>query len=440
MRLTATEYRNNQKERKQWECELIQKDTEWHVVNIYPDVEYQTFHGFGGAITEAAGYAFSKLSPENRDRILSLYFTREGNNYSIVRSHIDSCDFSLSNYSAISETDGIGMETFSMERNEQYIIPLLRAAQEKRGEPLKILLSPWSPPAFMKTNGERNHGGKLKPEFRSFYAEYLCRYIKEYRKLGFHVTHITVQNEPEAVQTWDSCIFTAEEERDFVRDYLYPAMVRNELTDVKINIWDHNKERMYERAKVTIDKDTNRMISGIAFHWYTGDHFEAVAVTREAFPDKELIFTEGCVEYSRFDTNQLRNAQMYAHDIIGNLNAGMNAFLDWNIMLDENGGPNHANNFCDAPIMVDTTNDTFEVKLSFDYIGHFSRYIEKGAKRIATTRYTDKLEVTAFKNPDKSIVVVMLNRNEFDIPVNIRINGKLAEITVAANSIVTGLI
>jgi len=440
MKLISTEYMNNQKEIKQWECELALKDTEWNVVNIYPDVEYQTILGFGGAITESSGYVFSKLSPENRDKILSLCFTKEGNNYSIVRSHIDSCDFSLNNYSSISETEETGMETFSMERSGQYVLPLLRAAQEKRGESLEILLSPWSPPAFMKTNGERNHGGKLKPEFRAFYAEYLCRYINEYRKLGFHVTRITVQNEPEAVQIWDSCIFTAQEERDFVRDYLYPALVKNGLSDVKINIWDHNKERMYERAKTTIDKDTDRMISGIAFHWYTGDHFEAVSMTREAFPDKELIFTEGCVEYSRYDANQLLNAQKYAHDIIGNLNAGMNAFIDWNILLDTNGGPNHANNFCDAPIMADTENDTFEVKLSFDYIGHFSRYIKKGAKRIATTRYTDKLEVTAFKNPDETIVIVMLNRNEFDIPVNIRINGKLAEIAVAANSIVTGLI
>jgi glucosylceramidase len=182
------------------------------------------------------------------------------------------------------------------------------------------------------------------------------------------------------------------------------------------------------------------MIDGIGFHWYSGDHFEAISITHEAFPDKELIFTEGCVEYSRFTPNQLQNAQMYARDIIGNINGGMTAFLDWNILLDEKGGPNHVKNYCDAPIMIDTINDAVEVHLSFDYIGHFSRYIKKGAKRIGFSKYTDKLEVTVLKNPDGSIVMIALNRNDKDIPVNIRINGNLGSFEVAKNSIATVLL
>ncbi len=301
------------------------------------------------------------------------------------------------------------------------------------------MLTPWSPPAFMKTNGDRNHGGQLKSEFMGFWAEYICRYIKEYEAKGFLVNRMTIQNEPEAVQTWDSCIFSGEEEKLFLRDHLYPALVKNNLTHVKINIWDHNKERLYERAGATIDAVTDKMIDGIAFHWYTGDHFEAIGLARDAFPGKELIFTEGCVEYSRFDASQLYNAQMYAHDIIGNLNAGMTGFIDWNIMLDEKGGPNHVNNFCDAPIMVDTKNDSFEKKLSFDYIGHFSKYIEKAAKRIAFTKYTDKLELTAFKNPDSSLVLVALNRTEGELPVSIRLEGKNVEFTVPGSTIATAL-
>jgi len=440
MKIITTTYENNQKNTITKETELCDGEGGMQCVNIYPEYEYQTFHGFGGAITEASGYAYSKLGKENQEKVVGFYFGEEGNRYNMTRGHIDSCDFSLGNYSAMTDEEDIEMKSFTLKRDDKYIMPLMKAAQEKHGEALDLLLSPWSPPAFMKTNGEKNHGGKLKPKFREFWAQYICRYIKEYEKRGFKVNRLTIQNEPAAVQSWDSCIYTAEEEKEFIKGFLYPALVKNGLSDVKINIWDHNKERMVQRAKATIDKETDKMIDGIAFHWYSGDHFESISLVHEAYPKKELLFTEGCVEYSRFGTNQLHNAQMYAHDIIGNLNAGMTGFFDWNIFLDEKGGPNHVNNFCDAPIMIDTQKDTFEVKLSFDYIGHFSKYIKKGAKRIAYSKYTDKLEITAFKNPDSSIIIVMLNRNDQDLPVTVDISDKVFETVVCKNSIVTVVI
>jgi glucosylceramidase len=442
MKLITTCYENNHKETviKEYEAILEERGIENNVINLYPDIEYQSFHGFGGAITEAAGYAFSKLTKDNQEKVLDCYFGEMGNCYRMVRSHIDSCDFSLDVYSAMTDAEDIEMKSFNLNRDEQYILPLIKAAQEKSGEPLDLMLSPWSPPAFMKTNGKRVHGGQLKQEFREFWAEYICRYIKEYEKRGLIVNRLTIQNEPKAVQRWDSCIYTAEEEKEFLRDYLYPSLVKNGLSHVKINIWDHNKERLYERAKAIIDQDTDKMVDGVAFHWYSGDHFETIRITHEAFPEKELIFTEGCVEYSRFDTNQLHNAQMYAHDIIGNLNAGMTGFMDWNIILDEKGGPNHVGNLCDSPIMVDTQSGDYEVKLSFDYIGHFSKYIRKGAKRIAFSQYTSNLEMTAFKNLDDSMALVFLNRTDKDLPIVIRINGKLFQFEVSKNAIATAVL
>ncbi|MGB8452499.1 MAG: glycoside hydrolase family 30 beta sandwich domain-containing protein [Anaerocolumna sp.] len=441
MKLITTSYINNKKETTGKEYEFgVDQGAAMNVVNLYPDIEYQTFHGFGGAVTEAAGYAFSKLGKENQEKVVDKYFGLEGNRYRLIRTHIDSCDFSIDNYEAMSDPEDLAMDSFTLERDEKYILPLLRAGRAKRGEPFDLMLTPWSPPEFMKTNGDRNHGGKLKTEFMDFWAEYICRYIKEYGKKGFPVTRITIQNEPEAVQTWDSCIFSGEEEKVFLRDHLYPALIKNNLSHIKVNIWDHNKERLFERAKAAIDADTDKMVDGIAFHWYTGDHFEAIGLTRDAYPGKELIFTEGCVEYSRFDAGQLNNAQMYAHDIIGNMNAGMTGYIDWNILLDEKGGPNHVGNFCDAPIMINTQNDSFEQKLSFDYIGHFSKYIEKDAKRIAFTKYTDKLEITALKNPDGFIVLVALNRTEQDLPVSVRLEGKTVEFPVPQNTIITGLL
>ena len=178
-----------------------------------------------------------------------------------------------------------------------------------------------------------------------------------------------MQNEPNATQTWDSCLFTGSEEQEYVCNYLRAALDQEGHNDVKINVWDHNKERVLDRALESLStEEAEKKIDGIAFHWYTGDHFEALAEVRNRFPEKELIFTEGCVEYSRFASdNQVAHAEMYAHDILGNFNAGMNAYLDWNIYLDELGGPNHVKNYCDAPVMCDTKNDTIDVLLYWTF-------------------------------------------------------------------------
>lgn len=414
---------------------------EANVANLYPEVHYQEFEGFGGAITEASGYTFLKMGHESRKEIIDAYFGTEGICYSAVRVPVDSCDFSLINYSAVNDESDVNLNSFNLERDKQYILPMLFKAQEAAGKRLKIMLSPWSPPAFMKTNGAKNGGGSLKPEYREMWARYLCRYVKEYRSMGLNVTMLTVQNEPKASQTWDSCIYTAQQEKEFIRDYLYPEMVKNGLEDLELCIWDHNKERVFERARDVIDADTDKMVKGVAFHWYSGDHFDAVRVVREKYPDKKLIFSEGCVEYSKFSAkDQLRSAQMYAHDILGNLNAGMNLSLDWNILLDERGGPNHVGNYCDAPLMANTKNDTVEKKLSYTYIGHFSRYIKPGAFRIASTVYTDRLETTAFRNPDGTIACVLLNRTESDLPVNLRICGQFAYMLIPRESITTLII
>ena len=413
-----------------------------NVVNLYPEITYQKIRGFGGAFTESAGYTLSKLSEEKQKEIAEAYFGESGIGYTIGRTHINSCDFSLGNYAYVEDPEDSNLNTFSRERDQLYIVPFIRLAQQVSSKEIEFLASPWSPPAFMKTNGEMNHGGQLKGEYRKLWAEYICRYIKDCLEDGIPVTMITVQNEPEATQEWDSCRYSAVEEMEFVRDFLGPIMKEQGLDDVKIYIWDHNKEIMYERAKdILKDEKAAQYIAGVGFHWYTGDHFEAVCLVREQYPDKELLFTEGCVEYSRFmDSNDVYKAEMYAHDILGNLNAGMNGYLDWNLVLDEKGGPNHVNNLCAAPIMCDCKNGTYEKRLAYYYVGHFSKYIRGGARRIAVTKYTEQIEVTAFVNTDGEKVVVLLNKQNNDIPVVLREYGKGTELTLKAHSIVTLLI
>lgn len=409
------------------------------VVNIYPDMKFQTMEGFGGAITDAAGYVYSLMSEEQKKQLMESYFSPEQMKYNIVRIHMDSCDFSTEMYEAMSDETDKELKSFSFERTEKYIMPMLEDAQKTAGQPLELMLSPWSPPAFMKTNGERKHGGSLKPEYQGMWADYICRYIKEFEDRGYKVRRISLQNEAKAVQTWDSCVYTAEQEKEFLRDYMYPALQKHGLSYVEIFIWDHNKERVYERACQTIDEDTKDMISGMAFHWYSGDHFEALDLVQRKYPELKLIISESCIEYTKFGASDNRkNAGRLSHEIIGDLNHGMSAFYDWNILLDEKGGPNHVGNLCHAPFLYDTVNKELLPQLIQKHFYHFTHFIEAGAVRIGCSKYTDKIDVTAFENPDGTKVVVLLNRTEEKIPVVLRMEDKIVELELPAESITTG--
>ena len=438
---TETTYVNNVRRTTEKELNCVKDtDRENELINLYPQMKYQKLEGFGGAVTDSAGYVFSLMDEEQKKEMVQQYFGAGNMAYNQVRIPIDSCDFSLEHYEADSDKDDVEFRKFSFERVEKYILPLLDAAEKAYGKKLDIMLSPWSPPAYMKTTGERDHGGKLKPEYRMMWAEYICRYIEEYRNRGYHVTKLTMQNEPKAVQTWDSCIYTAEEEKEFLKYFLWPALKAHDLTDIEIYLWDHNKERVFEWAETIIDEETDDMVAGMAFHWYSGDHFEALRMIREKYPDKKLLLSEACIEYSKFSADDyLNNAQKYAHDMIGNFNEGMNTFLDWNLLLNEEGGPNHVGNFCDAPYLYDREKKQLTESNILGYLWHFTHFIKPGANRIGMSRYTDKLEVTAFEK-EGEIVFVMLNRTEERIPAYIRLGEYCTEIQVAPKSVGTGVI
>lgn len=408
---------------------------------VYPDIHRQTIQGFGGAFTESAAYCYSKLSPKNKEELLKAYFSEEGLGYNLGRTHINSCDFALSNYAADEEEGDENLECFSMEREKKYLFPLIHDAEKVRNSAVKLLLSPWSPPAYMKTNGDMNHGGALKKKYYGRWAKYMVRFAEEMRKEGFTVNWISVQNEPDAVQTWDSCKYTADEEAEFAGKYLGPELNKEQLEDVKILVWDHNKEHAFERTREILkNKEAERYISGIAVHWYTGDHFENLALIREKFPEKEIFFTEGCVEYSRFsESNEVQKAEMYAHDMIGNFKNGVCAHIDWNLLLDAQGGPNHVGNYCDAPIMCTDNFEGIHKNLSYYYIGHFSRYIKPGARVVPVSSYCQELESVAFLNPDGEKAVIVLNRTEKEREINVGEYGKGTAYTVPAHAIATFL-
>ena len=389
-----------------------------HQVTVCPYARYQTFEGFGGAFTEASAYAWQQLSPQRRQAFLDLYFGREGLQYTQGRVHMGSCDFSLGNYACqTGQSDG----GFHTEHDDRYLIPMIQAAQAAAGRPIELLLSPWSPPGFMKTNGEMNHGGSLKPEYRARWAACMAKYAAHYRAAGCNVRRMSIQNEPAAVQTWDSCIWSGAEEGAFAAEYLVPALKKAGCGDVKILAWDHNKDILVQRARETLSVDgAAQAVGGFAVHWYTGDHFEALRIVKDLWPDKELWFSEGCVEYSRFDgMTPLQKAEMYAHDILGNLNGGISGSIDWNLLLDARGGPNHVGNFCEAPVMLTEDGAGFTVQSEYYYIGQFSRFIRPGAVRLGCSAWTEGVEATAFENRDGGRTAVVLNRTEKEAAVSI---------------------
>lgn len=410
-------------------------DRESLLINVYPNIEYQEIKGFGGAFTEAASTTIDKLSKENREKIIKMYFDeKEGIGYNFGRVHINSCDFSLGNYTYVEENDET-LETFNIKREMTSVIPMIKDAMEY-GK-ITLFASPWSPPAYMKTTGMMNRGGKLKEEYFDLWSEYYVKFIEEYKKQGIDIEIVSVQNEPNAVQKWDSCTYTAEEERDFIKNYLGKKM---KDIGVKILFWDHNKEQLVDRAEVVLgDKETEKYIYGIACHWYSGDHFEQLEMFNKLYPDKDIVFSEGCYEYSLGASDTVKIGEKYAHDMIGNFNNGCNIFCDWNLVLNEEGGPNHVGNFCDAPIMADTDKDEIHIHDSYYYIGHFSKYIKKGAVRIGSSKWTPLLDTVSFKNPDGSIVTIVLNATDTNKKFSINVNDSVVETIAEAHSITTYL-
>ena len=416
---------------------------------VDPSKEFQTFIGIGGAITDASAETFYKLSENNQIRFLDAYYNqKKGIGYSLARTSIHSCDFSTESYTYVDEGDKF-LKTFSIEHDKKYRIPFIKKAIETSGGKLTLYVSPWSPPAFMKSNKSMLNGGKLLPEFYQSWANYYAKFIKSYKAEGIPIWGLTIQNEPLAVQRWESCIYTAEEERDFLKNYLGPTLKKEGLGEKKIIIWDHNRDLLFQRANVIInDPDAAKYVWGTGFHWYEDwkdglPMYDAVKYVREAYPDKKLIFTEGCNEsynLERIKNEDPKLAERYGKSMINDFNNGVVAWTDWNILLDETGGPNHTNNLCFAPVHGNTKTDELTFTNSYYYIGHFSKFIRPGAKRIACVSSSNSLLTTAFKNTDGSLAIVIMNSSDKNLDYSVTLQSKAVYLKALPRSIQTILI
>lgn len=413
-------------------------------VFVNPNKEFQKFMGIGAAISDASAEVFAQLNKEDQERLLEAYYNKEkGIGYSLTRTTIHSCDFSSESYTYIEDGDK-ELSTFNIDHDRQYRIPMIKKAIEAAGGELLLYVSPWSPPAFMKTNGSMLQGGKLLPEYRQSWANYYAKFIKAYEAEGMPIWGLTIQNEPMATQTWESCIYTAEEERDFLKDYLGPTLEKQGLGDKKIVVWDHNRDLMVNRSNVIFDDaEASKYAWGTGFHWYetwTGAEplFDNVGIVNNAYPDKNLMFTEGCIE--KFDAAKYQfwpNAERYGEQMIHDFNNGTVAWTDWNILLDENGGPNHVGNFCFAPVHADTRTKELIFTPSYYYIGQFSKFIRPAARRISTASSRSSLLSTSFKNTDGSFATVVMNKTDEAIEYNLFVGSDKAIFEIPAHAIQT---
>ena len=438
-------------------------------IKINPERRYQKITGFGGSFTEASAYLLNKLSEANRDKILKAYFSEEGANYSLTRTHINSCDFSLSNYAYAKVPGDKTLQYFSIDEDRNDLIPMIKGAQKFSKEGFKIIASPWTAPPWMKDNNDWR-GGKLLPEYRQTWALYFSKYIKAYKNEGINIWGITVENEPLGNdKNWESMHFTPEEMRDFVRDYLGPQLEKEGLSNIPILGYDQNRgEELEKWARVMFeDKKAAKYFGGTAVHWYasTYDYFPAsLQFTHQLAPDKYLINTESCVdadvpkwkddnwywskEATDWGWDWASEKEKYLHpkyvpvfryagDIIGCLNNYVDGWIDWNMVLNKQGGPNWFKNWCTAPVIVDEEKDEVYFTPLYYTMAHFSKFIRPGAVRIGFENPDKELMVTAAKNPDNSVVVIVFNPTDNDKHLKVSLKNKKINAIISAKAIQT---
>jgi len=437
-------------------------------IELFPDTTLQTITGFGGSFTESSAYLLNKLSKENRNKILEAYFGENGAKYSLTRTHISSCDFSLSNYTYAPVLGDMDLVNFSIDEDRDDLIPMIKDAMAISKDGFNIIASPWTAPPWMKDN-KKYVGGKLLPEHYGTFALYFSKYLDAYKAEGIDIWGVTPVNEPHGNgNNWESMHFSPDEETDFVQNYLGPKLEADGKGDVKILGYDQNREGLKEWVDVMYkDEASSKYYAGTAIHWYesTFEYFpEALQYAHNKAPDKYLIQTEACVDsevpkwqddawyWSREATDwgwdwapdeqkylhpKYVPVYRYARDIIGCLNNWVDGWVDWNMVLDRQGGPNWFENWCVAPVIVDPDTDEVYFTPIYYTLSHFSRFIRPEAKVIEVANTDKDLMVTAAKNQDGTIAVVILNQGSASKHFSLAMGEKTKHISINPKAIQT---
>ena len=440
-------------------------------ITLNPEKKYQTITGFGGAFTESSAYLLNQLSKDNRAKIIEAYFGETGARYSLTRTHMNSCDFSLSNYSYTPVEGDKDLEHFSIEEDKDDLIPFIKDAMKASKEGFKIFGSPWTAALWMKDNNNYV-GGKLLPEYYDTWALFFSKYADAYKAEGIDLWGFTVENEPLGNgNNWESMHFTPDEMTNFAQNYLGPKLEADGKGDLKILGYDQNREHLREWVDSQFKNEaTSKYFDGTAIHWYasTFDYFpEELQYAHNKAPDKYLIQSEACVDaevpvwqddawyWKKEATDwgwdwapekdkplhpKYAPVNRYARDIIGCLNNWVDGWVDWNMVLDTKGGPNWFKNWCIAPVIVDPDMDEVYFTPLYYTMSHFSKYIRPDAEVIDVVKTDDDLMVAAAKNTDGSIAVVVFNEGMEAKSFTLSLNNVEKQIGISPQAIQTIII
>jgi glucosylceramidase len=480
------------------------------VVEVNLDEPRQEILGFGGALTESTASVLAALPAAQRQEVIDAYFSPEGSNYTLARTHIGSCDFSIQSYMYAESGDPF-LSDFSIEHDKDLLIPLLKDANAAAGGSLKIVSAPWSAPAWMKDppklfikpaadNGWYGVDPVLRPEYYQTYAYYLIKYLQAYQAEGVNIWGLSPQNEPLGNGgNWETMKWGPYPMRDFIRDNLGPQLDKNGFSDIKLMIFDHNKgsgvnDLAANWAKIILsDPGAAKYVWGTALHWYgsTNKVFEdslenihAVDPTRHIIASEQTIdglsdrktmgpsdaykgswmkdeyyWTKSGYDWGYWWAPEADKplhpvyepVYRYARDIIVGLNHWYVGWIDWNVALDQTGGPNHQKNLCAAPVMVDTTKKSVYYSPLFYVMQHFSKFMLPEGKVLATKVTMDEkmslagydmmptegLLATSSRNPDGSVAIVLFNQTAKPVPYTVTLGGQAAQGTIDAQALQT---
>lgn len=347
------------------------------MIQIHPKTVVSVWAGFGGAITEATAYNYSLLPDGRKKAFLQAYYADAG--YAWGRLSIASNDFCLAPFEYTADAK---LEDFSIEHDRQYVLAILKDVF-CHGK-INLVAAPWSPPSFMKSNHALTGGGRLRKKYYATYARYLRLFCEAYAALGYEIDFLSMQNEPEAAQRWESCRWSLAEQRKFINDYLLPELAD---LDTQVIVWDHNREKLCKVAEELVTD----AVAGIGFHIYGGTQAEQLRLVRQRHPKALMINTESC---AAFDGSWQGAAEYYLQDVMTCMNCGVNAYLDWNMLLDQSGGPTWADNPVKAPIMLNHERNDFVRTPIFGYL------------RVISTAFPPGTRIVHSDSPDAELMVV----------------------------------
>ncbi|MBP5656374.1 hypothetical protein J6X15_02210 [Candidatus Saccharibacteria bacterium] len=395
-------------------------------IKICKDLELGTWQGMGGAITEAVAYNFAKLSPAKQQKLLDAYYGKNGLDYRWGRISIGSNDFCLKPFEYTKRTD---LNDFSIEHDQQWLLPMLQKIVQQK--PLKFIASPWSPPSCLKVIPKLRFGGLLAPWNYARYAKYIHKWLDAYANHDIKVKYLTPQNEPRAIQPWESCFFSYNAQKKPAYKFL-----ANELrdTDVQILLWDHNKKHLAEVADrlITEECGSDKKVAGICYHWYNGTFPEQMWEVHQKHPDILMISSEMCcgAKHPYDEQDWKYAAKLYYRELFADINSGTNAWIDWNMLLSWQGGPSHCKNYVKSPVILTEAEDDFVLTPIYDALKKFAKLFPAGSQIVRCEYDSDDVVAVARKTKAGYEVVVANISGQTQV-VDVAIAGHKKQLSLA---------